>query len=145
MELVEYQPWHYEYLVGTTTQGILMGSEIIQMFGAAYYIKGDTFSAKHNNKLIGCAGIIEMWPGVAEAWAALTDDIRMCPFFLHRKTYRIMKELINRNKYHRLQANISLDNATAIKWIERLGFSYESTMKRFGADGSDHAMYVWGT
>jgi len=143
MELVNYKPWHYEYLMMITSNGRLLGEDIVKMYALAYSFKGQAYTIKDNGRVVGCAGIVELWPGVGEAWTVLSKDLKGNPFFLHRKTYRIMRNLINKFKYHRLQAIVCPGDSIATKWIERLGFKKESIMKRFGADGSDHAMYVW--
>lgn len=143
MKLVKYDPWHFEYLAMPMNFGKNMGMEIVKMYAKAYYLRGYSYSIEDKGKIIGCAGVVDMWPGVAEAWTLLSDEAKTKPFFLHRLTLRIMKNIIQTKKYRRVQAIVCWSDPVSVKWIERLGFIKESIMKQFGADGSDHAMYVW--
>jgi hypothetical protein len=143
MELVPYEPWHFEYLAMPMPQGKNMGLELVKIYAMAYYVRGRAYTIKDKGKIVGCAGVLDLWPGVGEAWTCLTDDARAKPFFLHRRTYKIIRKLIETGTYHRVQAIVCCEDAKPVQWIERLGFVKESVMKKFGADGSDHAMYVW--
>jgi hypothetical protein len=143
MELIPYEPWHFEYLAVNTPQGRNMGQDFVQIYAMAYYVKGRAYTIRDKGKIVGCAGVIDLWPGVGEAWSCLTDDARAKPFFLHRKTYRIIRDLIKSGTYHRVQSIVCCTEDKPVKWIERLGFVKESIMEKFGSDGSDHALYKW--
>ena len=143
MELVTYEPWHFEYLAMPMPQGRNLGPEVIRMYALAYSIRGEAHTIKDKGKIVGCAGVLSMWPGVAEAWTIFSKEAKENPFFIHRQTYRILRKIINKNQFRRVQAIVCSADPVSTKWIERLGFVKESVMKKFGADGSDHAMYVW--
>ena len=115
MEFVPYQPWHYEYLTIPTLQGQHMGKELVQMYAAAYAIRGDSFTVKEKGQIIACGGVVSLWPGVGEAWTILSDTIKASPFFLHRKTFKVLLGLIRDRKYHRVQSIIWCCDSVAIR------------------------------
>jgi hypothetical protein len=142
VRIVPYEPWHYEYLAGKTFTTLKIGSEAIRLFSLAYDLRGVAVTIQDGNQVIGCAGIMELWPGVGEAWSMFTDEIRGHPFYLHSRTKKIMADMISSRNYHRVQATVLSTDPVAIKWIERLGFQKECNMKQFGSDKSDHFLYV---
>jgi hypothetical protein len=143
MNLVPYEPWHFEYLAIDTPQGKHMGLDAIKIYALVYSIRGQAYTIKDRGQIVGCAGVLDLWNGVGEAWTCLTDESRAKPFFLHRRTYKIIREIIKSKVYHRVHAIVCCTEEKPVQWIERLGFVKESVMKNYGADGSDHAMYVW--
>jgi hypothetical protein len=142
MILVPYQPWHYESLLSDTSLYPVLGRESVEMLAMAYSMRGMSFSVKDNGKIVGAGGILELWPGVGEAWSVFSKRLKCKPFFLHRRASRILADMIKMRQYHRIQAVIDESDYYAVSWARRLGFRWESVMKKFGADGKDYAMYV---
>ena len=142
MKIISYEPWHYEYLSGRTFTTLRIGADAAKIYAMAYYLRGTAVSIKKGDKIVGCAGVFEMWDGVGEAWSMFTDELRQCPYFLHRKTIKILNNMIESRKFHRVQSIVLSCDPVALKWIEHLGFKMENTMRQFGSDKSDHYMYV---
>lgn len=96
------------------------------------------YSAIHDGRALICAGITELWPGRAMAWAAF--DYAARPVFLeaHRRT---LLE-IDRAPYNRLEMYVRPGFAEAARWAELLGFTLESCMKRGAPDGKDLLVYT---
>lgn len=136
-----YEPWHYEYLAGLV--GSPLDPQVVRFFAEMYRQRGDAYTIRQDGNLIGCAGVLEMWPGVAEAWTLLTDEAKAAPFWLHTRTKSFLLDIIRDRKYHRVQAIIKKDDPAAIRWIECLGFTWEADLKRFNPDQTDACMYVF--
>ena len=141
MKIIPYEPWHYEYLSGRTFTTLRIGAEAAKIYAMAYYLRGAAVSIKKGDKIVGCAGVFELWDGVGEAWSMFTDELRKCPFFLHRKAIKVLDDIITSRKYHRVQSIVLSTDPAARKWIERLGFTMECAMEKFGSDQSEHFMY----
>ncbi len=86
---------------------------------------GPAFTALLNNKVIGCAGIIVMWPGVGSAWLALSNDIDGHGMWLCSMVKSVMQDTIRALKLHRVEAAVLSDNKRNLKWIKLLGFNKE--------------------
>ena len=138
MKLVPYEPWMYELCAFE----YLMDAETIKIFSIAYSLRGTSYGIEHDGCIVGCAGIYELWPGVAEAWTLFSQEAKNHPYFIHKMTKRIVHNAAKEKPYHRIHAVVRKNDPIAIRWAERLGFEYESTMKRYGADMGDFDMMV---
>ena len=144
MKVVAYEPWHFEYCANLSPGGRLLGSETTRLFGIAYQLRGAAYSiATDPGEIVGCAGVIELWPGVGEAWTMFTQTALDKPFFIHRQTKRIIWNIIKGSSLHRCQALVPTGDQVKETWIERLGFTWESNMRKAGPDKSDQGMWVW--
>ena len=143
IELVRYEPWHYEYLAERAGAEAYMGPGVVKFFSEAYLNMGMSYTISDNGNLLGCAGVVEMFKGVAEAWTMLSPEVKQAPMFLHRRTKRILHNIIEFKKFHRVQAVVNLTDERALQWIYALGFEMESRMKGFNPDGSDSGMFVY--
>ena len=100
------------------------------------------WSAVDGDVLLGCAGIMRLWPGLGYAWALLTPAGRQRPLVVTRLVRQGLAEAMQREKYHRVQADAIKKHKEACRWLEVLGFTKEGIMRRYGADGEDFVRYV---
>ncbi len=91
---------------------------------------GKTYTALRGDKPLMCAGLIEMWPGRAQAWALLSADIRLNLLALTR----VAAIYLDNCPYHRVEAGV--------RWAELLGFRREGRMVKYGPDQADHWLYA---
>lgn len=108
----------------------------------AYAAAGPAFTATLDGEILFCAGAVELWPGVAEAWAVTAAAVDRRPVALHRAVLGLLSEHQPRWRCRRLQASVRRDHARAARWLHRLGFVYEGRMAGYGADGSDHLRFA---
>ena len=86
-----------------------------------------------------CAGIVLITTGVGEVWT-ITDKIAdRYPILLHKTVLQLLKKLDDLG-FHRLQSICSMWGNT-FKWLEKLGFEYEGTMRQFGPNKEDYCLY----
>ncbi len=92
-------------------------------------------------KIIAIVGITIIWPGVAEVWSLLSEDIKKIPSYFHRGILKGLNFYQQNLKIKRYQASVKKDYLDGLRWIKALGFEYEGEMKSFGPDGSDFFLF----
>lgn len=99
----------------------------------------EAFTALHEGDPIACGGLIEIWPGRAEAWAFFDPKAGKCFTALHRIALRLLEIACHR----RIEATVDLDFPAGHKWIKMLGFKKEAErLKSYTVDGRDSALYA---
>lgn len=106
--------------------------------GASLKQAGPCYTAMVGLDVIGCAGVIEFWPGRSQAWALLSDTF---PVYL-RDVHRAVKLFMKSYEVARLECVVDPRNDKALRWAEHLGFSFESVMKRYTPNGDTQIMMV---
>lgn len=107
---------------------------------------GPAFTGFTNEgKIVGCAGIMIMWPGVGIAWCAFAEDIREHGLWMTGMVKRVMQDVIRNHNLHRLEAVVLSDNMRNVKWIEALGFTREenSVARKYTQDRKDVYRYEY--
>lgn len=99
-------------------------------------------SASINGQSVIFAGILPMWPEVAELWCLFPEDITSLSRKNPRQFIHIIKNYINLVPQKRIQTIVKADFKIAIKFIERFGFKNEGLMKKYGPDGQDYYRYA---
>jgi len=144
IEIIPFEPCHLDaFEINCTSQAAIDNLKKI-----SGYLKqsGPCFTGVYKGKIIGCAGLSELWPGVAQAWAAVEKGFPM--FKVHKVVKQALTTLIESCKYHRVQANTPDDFEMGKKWLsgngksKGLGFDVEVTLRKFGPDKSDFIQYV---
>ncbi len=104
--------------------------------------KGPSFSAMVEGRLVGAAGLILMWPGVAQGWVMFHSGEAQS---LKREAYVVvlaeLERLIEKYCIHRVQAIVRSDLEVAIKYVTNLGFRQEGILRKYDSDGHDYAMF----
>jgi len=87
---------------------------------------GPAFTATLDGKVIGCAGIIKMWPGVGYAWVVFGKDIECYSIWFTRTIRAILRDIVRALELHRVEAVVYRDNKRNLRWIQSLGFRQEN-------------------
>jgi hypothetical protein len=96
-------------------------------------------SVLDGDKVLLCAGVIEMWPGRRLCWALLAESIG------HRMTacVRAIRRFIVELAVPRLEMDVEIDHAEGHRFARLLGFEVETPrLRRYYPDGSDGTLYV---
>lgn len=94
-------------------------------------------------EIIGCAGVIESWPGGGEAWAMLSSSVEKYPLFFHRAIKRGLDRIRATYRLHRIQLTVRVDLPHNYhRWVEILGFRFEGLQKMSDPDRNDHYRYA---
>jgi hypothetical protein len=88
--------------------------------------RGPAYTAMLDDKVIGCSGVIVMWPGVGYAWASFTDDIHAHRIWATRVIKRSLHDIAHGLGLHRVEAVALCGDDRNQRWLEALGFRPES-------------------
>lgn len=99
------------------------------------------FSGLVDGKLVGCGGVINIWPGLAEAWLALTPYARSHVSFLYRQSLRFLNWAVPTYHLRRIQTTVQADWLEANRFIERLDFLRVARLDKYGPNGEPHYLY----
>ena len=96
--------------------------------------------------VIAVVGMQIRWPGVADVWAVVSDDARGHGLQLTRAVKHLLKQFATELGLWRVSTLVKAGVEENQRWIEALGFVYESTEVAAGPDGRDLLRYVtWTT
>lgn len=100
-------------------------------------------TVKYNGKVIMCGGIIDIWPGRAEAWAVLDKSCQANPASV-RGILRVAQRLLSEHPANRIEATVRSDGfEEGHRFIYRLGFKLEAPrMLKYHPSGQDCALYA---
>lgn len=108
---------------------------------ASLPMPGLSWSGFAGDVLVGCAGIVPIWPGRAQAWAVLADVPRRCWPAVTAHVHLICAEA-HRLGWARLETTVIDGFAAGQRWAEKCGFDAEGLMRGYGPDGTDHWLYA---
>jgi hypothetical protein len=103
---------------------------------------GPSYTYFHGEKPVMCIGLALYWPGTAEAWMVLDQEIRQYPYDAFRKVKDALEYFTRRLRLHRVQAMSSEDWGAGRHFVEKLGFKTEGVMRRAGPAGENVVMYA---
>lgn len=112
----------------------------IDAFARAYE-NGPAFTLLYKDKVVGCAGVMVLWPGVGEGW------FRGSPLIYEHKEKVIEAsvagfKMIKDNGFHRIQAVVLKGWGAANRYVKTLGFEFEGEMRMYGPDKRDFLRYA---
>ncbi len=138
MQIIPFDPNHLNDMDINWLSPMISTMFITQANLMAYV--GPCFSGLHEGRIVGCAGLIQLWPGVAQAWVVL--DKKYPKLAVYRAIKRALETLIKVCNYHRVQANTPIEFEAGHVMLKGLGFRPEAPMKEYGPDKSDVMQYV---
>ncbi len=83
-----------------------------------------------------------IWPGVAKAWAVISDKVQSIPLSFHKFVLYIISSYQEIFRLHRLQFSVKAGYTQGERWAESLGFSKEGVMKQYGINGEDYILFA---
>ena len=100
------------------------------------------FTAVDGVDVLGCAGVVTLWPGVGQAWAIFSDRLLAQPTSLTRGTARALDRIAAAQDLRRVQATVRDGHGAGARWLSFLGFELEGLLVNYGPGGSgDYWMY----
>lgn len=96
---------------------------------------GNAWTLEHEGEIIGSAGFIQPYPGVANGWAVTSELIYKYPLATHKAMVKMLGTLEKKHGLRRIQAECLKGFGKAVKWLMHLGFEFEGEMKRAGPNG----------
>jgi len=126
-------------LDGIIEPGVL-GNPQHARWAAAYKEHGPAFTGVRDGRIIGCGGIMMLWPGVGEAWANLAPAVKHSPkdvLYCLRKGLEIISSAY---ELRRVQAIATPSFPESVRLLKHLGFVEEGVMRGYWENGEDAVM-----
>lgn len=113
------------------------GASVVSLQGVyAHSIVAD------DGQVLAILGCNEQYPGVVRMWGITGEDITKYPVEFTKITKNLVRHYEKILKVHRSEMTVLTTFTAGVKWAYALGFTIESEMKAFGADKSDHFLFV---
>ena len=139
MRIIAFEPKHLEILNPRSFEGkemFLLGD--VQERAKEYLRYGPAFTGIEGEQIIGCVGLVVLWPGVAEAWAVSTPLWPSKAKSVHKAITHGLKELSATLGLWRIQTAIHSEHVVSLRWLLRMGFNEEGYMSGYGPDGATY-------
>lgn len=94
-------------------------------------------------KPIALVGFIPQRPGSLRTWFIAPDDVwEEHGRDLTDACQKLITDLLDQKLAHRIETVTLAKREKARAWYERIGLTYESTLRGYGANGEEAVMYV---
>ncbi len=103
--------------------------------------RGYGFTIYHEEDIIACVAVTKICTGVSEIWAITGKLVDKYPKDFHKICKRIIEYAFKIDDLHRLQCTAEVGYDRTIKWLEKLGFEREGTLRNYTSDSKD--MYIY--
>lgn len=107
-----------------------------------YADAGDATTFLVDGVPIAALGCVLDYPGVAMAWALISEEARGHGLALTKATKEVVEGWIEFYGLHRLHCLVTPEKEEYMRWIEAIGFERESLMKHITPDKGDMYLYV---
>jgi len=106
--------------------------------GADLILRSMGLSAWHRSRCLGMAGICQIWPGRAEAWALFSYDTGQ----FMKPVLRHVRYVLDTYQCRRIEISVKRGNVEGQRIAKLLGFGEpEGLLRAYHPDGSD--MYIY--
>jgi hypothetical protein len=141
MHIIPFKPAHLSRVAPQRAQEGVAGA-IDRATADSLALSELAFSAAEAGRIVGCAGIVPLWPGVGQAWAVLSDAALSHPVILTRAVQRELAHIETKLALRRVQATVAEDHVEGRRWLAWLGFEVEGLMRNYGPGGNgDYWLY----
>ena len=143
VEIIPFEPEHLELLSVREEEKDIRAHKDFMKWAEINHQPGLAYSGFFEGRMLGCAGIRMLWPGVGEGWAQFSPEIINFGKEAYHYVGIYLKKLIEDNDLHRVQGTVDAEFMIAHKYIQNLGFQIEGKMLKYGPTGRDHYLYAW--
>ncbi len=141
MQIVPFEPPHLRAVAPQCAQAE-HAAYIDSLELAALVQPGAAFTATEGREILGCAGVVPLWPGVGQAWAVFSDALLARPVTLTRASERALDRIAAARDMRRIQATVRDGHGNGARWLSFLGFELEGLLVNYGPGGTgDYWMY----
>lgn len=100
---------------------------------------GWAWTAERAGKVIGCAGLLEVWPTTALAWALFADNIGPAMVAMTRQARRTLRQ----HRWPRVEALVACSFPAGLEWACLIGMRQSAVIRRWGPNGQDHVLFEY--
>lgn len=104
--------------------------------------KGPAYTGVLNDRVLVCAGVSILWPGVGEAWLLTHPDIGEHKFWFYRRLRKMFNLIVKVHQLHRVQSDVDCTFKESCDMMRHLGFEVESIMTSYGPNREDFVRYT---
>jgi len=97
---------------------------------------------KDTDAVIILGGVVVIWPGVAEAWSIASDLVKKYPRDVIHYCRLFLQTQMEMQNLRRLQLSVLTSEQVHRRFAEKLGFTDEGIMRKYGTQGEDHNRYA---
>jgi hypothetical protein len=135
MQVIPFESWHIQQIIPQDAQRVPSEHEAA-LLESSYGLAWTGFS----DRPIACAGVVELWPGRAYAWALL--DKSAGKHFI--AITRAIRDKLNALPYRRIEMAVDEHFEQGHRWAKMLGFNRETTtpMRAYNPDGGNCHLYA---
>lgn len=135
--ITAFQPEHLLALKLQATQATAQPLMTLEHGRQITATRGLAQSAMLGGQPIACAGLIELWPGRAYAWAYIGEQAAGRFKAVHRAVFAAL----NLNRWRRVEMAVDVRDPGAKRWAHHLGFDFEGVARKWTTDGRD--VEIW--
>ncbi len=137
IEIVAFKPEHLVALRLQATQASAQPLMTLEHGAQIGNVTGHAQTALLDGAPIACAGVIELWPGRAYAWAYLSEQAAKH----FRTVHRAVHTALNASRWARVEMAVDVRDPAAKRWAWHLGFEFEGVARKWTTDGRD--VEIW--
>jgi len=137
MIIVPFKPEHLRTLALQDSQA-WMGPKLKIEYGESLVKAGQCFTALDGDKILACAGVMDMWEGRVLAWALISGDCKKN--FV--RIFKAIKRFVDSHPADRIEATVDVNFDEGHRLMKLLGFEYEGLARKYLPDGRDVSMYA---
>lgn len=138
--MVRIEPFRPEHLLALRLQATQATAQALMTLDHGRQIAACTGlaqSAMLGDEPIASAGVIELWPGRAYAWAYIGEQAAR-----HWKAvHRAVNAALDGARWRRIEMAVDVRDPGAKRWAAHLGFDFEGVAKKWTTDGRD--VEIW--
>lgn len=102
-----------------------------------------SFTVLCDGEIAAVFGLLIPWRGRGQGWAYISEKMpRKAWPEITRRAIMSMTALMNGMDLHRLEVTVATAHEAGQRWAERLGFTQEAKLCKYGPDGSDFFLYA---
>lgn len=135
MRVEAYRPEHLHALELQQAQAHFRGDVDSEAYARALAIPRHSFTALDGDRVIACAGCVEIWDNRAMAWALVSKDAGQHLLGVHRAVHGFLMAA----KWRRVEAYVDVGFEPGMRWMRLLGFELDTPVpvRAFRPDGGD--------
>lgn len=141
IEIIPFKSEHLEKFDGKLGEEWITAHFDIGKLLSEFSKHGAMFTVFVDGRVVAIAGLMGLWKGVGEVWAAFAPGGERYMKTIHRKSKEVIAEALN-NGFWRIQTNVIAGFDKGIRWVERLGFKSEGVMRKYSPNGGDMIRYA---
>jgi hypothetical protein len=98
---------------------------------------GPAFAVLRDGAPVAAGGVMDDGRGKATAWSLLTPEAGP----IMRTITRLVRGFFMAGQWRRAEIMVRADHIEGWRWARLLGFEFEGTLRKWGADGADYHVF----